>query len=457
MPIDVNNNIAQTATIIITADNKLTYSDQALTSGMEAIGAPGAVSSELAALIGGGALDYTNVLQIFAELTSGAGASNKGPIAGIFNVALVALDDDAFTLTFTNKNNGKVDTLSFTGAGVSNVYGSNDTLADLNDAKSRFSVIDTGSEIGGALGAANAIIGTKPINDLIGGQLNVGGENADIAKILTAALMGDPRLELLGLDGSSFSVRVNNVAKGTSDTLLFKGADVEAIIPAAIQAGLQKLTVATVLDAEDPTPENNDVTEPQQDGPSTPVDNSTDRFAAFIDADKDGMWDVGEQKENLAKFGNATLVTDEDVAGGLIDLFTSPGGPSGNQFFLGVAGNSNPNFNGSDALTLSLKGGREALGTEVTIRGAQGPNPQNNPLNDIAAGTSFDLVLFNDLDNDGVADAGEVVRTQNYTLDSADESFTVFLTDEDLATFDSVQIVAKSGQFSLDSVDFFFG
>lgn len=339
---------------------------------------------------------------------------------------------------------------------MSNVYASNDSLADLNDAKSRFSTIDTGSEVGGALGAANAIIGTKPINDLIGGQLNVGGANTDLAKILAAALMGDDRLELLGLDASSFSVRVNNAAKGTSDTLLFKGADVEAIIPAAIQAGLQKLTVATVLDATDPTPENNDVTEPQQDGPSTPADNSTDRFAAFIDADKDGMWDTTELKENLVRFGNGTLAVDEDAAGGLVDLATSAGGVSGNQFFLGVAGNSNPNFNGNDTLSLSLEGGREALGAEVTIRGAQGSNPQNNPLDDIAAGTSFDLVLFNDLDNDGVADAGEVVSTQNFVVGSAMESFSVFLTDEDLASFDSVQIVAKSGQFSLDSVDFFF-
>lgn len=393
---------------------------------------------------------------MFAELTSGAGASNKGPIAGVFNVALAGLDDDSFTLTFTNKTNGKVDTLTFTGA-VSNVYASSDSVADLNDAKSRFSLIDTGNEVGGALGAANAIIGTKPINDLIGGQLNVGGDNADLAKVLAAALMGDSRLELLGLDGSSFSVRVNNAAKGTSDTLLFKGADVEAIIPAAIQAGLQKLTVATVLDAKDPTPENNDVTEPQADGPPTPVDNSTDRFAAYIDADKDGMWDLGETKEDLVRFGNGSSATDEDAAGGLADLTTSPGGPSGNQFFLGVAGNGNPNFNGNDTLALSLEGGREALGAEVTIRGPQAANPQNNSLNDIAAGTSFDLVLFNDLDNDGVADAGEVVRTQNYTLASAEESFTVFLTDEDLQSFDSVQILAKSGQFSLDSVDFFFG
>lgn len=64
MPIDVANNVAQAATIIITADNKLTYSDQALTSGQEAIGATGAVSSELQALIGGGTLTYGDVVAI---------------------------------------------------------------------------------------------------------------------------------------------------------------------------------------------------------------------------------------------------------------------------------------------------------------------------------------------------------------------------------------------------------
>lgn len=53
MAINVGNNTAQTATIVLSADGKLRYSDEASFSNQESIGATSAVSDELNALIGG--------------------------------------------------------------------------------------------------------------------------------------------------------------------------------------------------------------------------------------------------------------------------------------------------------------------------------------------------------------------------------------------------------------------
>ncbi|PWS35407.1 hypothetical protein DFH01_17445 [Falsiroseomonas bella] len=223
----------------------------------------------------------------------------------------------------------------------------------------------------------------------------------------------------------------------------------------------EHLRVQTVLDAEDATPENNDETQPQggTGSPSgvtqsTPTENGTDRFAAFIDANENGYWDLGETKENLVSFGNGYAATEVDVTGsGLVDLTVAGGSVSGNQFFLGVG--SNGWVNGSESVTITTLSGDAALAGVLTIRGPVSSNPQNNPLADIAAGTEFLVRLFNDADNDGVVDGGELVEELSFTVGTAQQAFTADLVDAEGASFDAVQIAAVSGAFTVDSLSLF--
>jgi hypothetical protein len=87
------------------------------------------------------------------------------------------------------------------------------------DAKSGFSVIDAGAGLFLAAGALDDIVG----------PLGFGPQDA--ARVLDAALAGDDRLTLLGVDEDSFAVQVTNTARDTVDTLLF--ADAEDVIALA--------------------------------------------------------------------------------------------------------------------------------------------------------------------------------------------------------------------------------
>lgn len=449
MPVDVKDGKVQRATIILEKNGKLRYSTSENATDNVHIGGTNAVGNGALNDLIGGQLSFNDVALMLRELTTGAGDSDRGNIAGISGVELLYLDDDSFSLSFS-RTDGTTDIIDFVGEGLVDILAAQDGGADLGDGKSRFSIIDTGA-LTGPLGSGNAIIGTKVINDLIGGQLNK--NSGDVLAILEAALSGeDDRISLLGLDESSFSVRVFNEAKGTTDTVLFKGEEVRSVIPNAVK-GLDKLTVATILGND------TDATVPRENGGNTPVNNGTDRFAAFLDADGSGHWDAGEEREDLASYGNGNLMTNTDQSGGLVDIHTAPGNVAGNQFFLGVSSlrDAGDGLDGQESISFTLAGDRTALGAEVTIRGIQVANPQGGaPLSDIAAGTKFNVSLFNDSDGDGVIGVGELVETRTFEVTGATQSFTAFLTDDDLATFNAVQVQANQGQFTLDSLDFFY-
>jgi hypothetical protein len=222
---------------------------------------------------------------------------------------------------------------------------------------------------------------------------------------------------------------------------------------ATLYVDVEVLRVATVLGGT-----NNNVTVPQggTGNPTsviqtTPTNNSTDRFSAYLDANKDGTWDSGETREDLATFGNGALMTETDAAGGLVDVAFVGGGVSGNQFFVGVGNGGH--VNGTEKIVFTLNGETAGAG-EITIRGPVNGNPQNNALADIVAGSSFDVFLFNDLDNNGLRGAGEDVDTLTFTVTSAQQAFTTLLAADGGATFDGIEIASKVGSFTLDNLEF---
>ena len=188
---------------------------------------------------------------------------------------------------------------------------------------------------------------------------------------------------------------------------------------------------------------------------TTPIRNRDDTFSAFIDANNNGVWDSGETREDLLTFGNGYQTTTIDTAGGLVDMSAtedgSPGIVNGNQFFLGVPSNSNagqPGFlNDTDAIRFDLANDRTAQNATVTIRGPVSRNPHDNPLPDIPAGTQFEVRLLSD---------GTVIETLSFTVDTAQQAFTVNVADADGLAFDAIEIAAAgSGSFTLDSVKLF--
>jgi hypothetical protein len=136
----------------------------------------------------------------------------------------------------------------------------------------------------------------------------------------------------------------------------------------------------------------------------------------------------------------------------LVGIAFVGGSVSGNQFFVGVG--SNGHVNGTEKIVVTLKGGETAGAGEITIRGPVNSNPQNNPLADIAAGTVFNVFMFNDGNNNGLRDSGEDVGNVTFTLGSAQQSFTSLFAAIGGSTFNGIEIAANTNAFTLDNVEF---
>jgi hypothetical protein len=63
--------------------------------------------------------------------------------------------------------------------------------------------------------------------------------------------------------------------------------------------------------------------------------------------------------------------------------------------------------------------------------------------------------LFNDFDNDGTVDTGELVEELSFVAEKAQQDFTAHLVDADGASFDAVQIAAQSGASTVHSLSLF--
>ncbi|MCA3640781.1 MAG: hypothetical protein IOC63_02840 [Methylobacterium sp.] len=248
------------------------------------------------------------------------------------------------------------------------------------------------------------------------------------------------------------------VAAPTGNVLNLSSLDFTArnFESATLDLALDVLRVASVLGGT-----NNTVTQPQggTGNPTsviqtTPTNNGTDNFAAYLDVNNDGIWNSGEARENLTTFGNGAAMTETDAAGGLVDVTFVGGGVSGNQFFIGVGNGGH--VNGTEKIVFTLTDATTAGGGEITIRGPVNGNPHNNPLADIVAGTQFDVFLFNDDNNNGLRDTGEDVGALKFTVASAQQDFTAALFPAaGGATFDGIEIAANTGAFTLDNLEFY--
>lgn len=198
--------------------------------------AVGGADNEFSKLVGG-ILNVNrrdnDIEDILKELLTGkTGGNAREDIdseAGIAGVELKHITDDSFTITLEN-GAGVVDTLTFKGEGVAGLIDHMDTLADLGDGQSRFSVVGDGE---GIIGTSNAF------GDLVGGVVPKGGKQKinDLAEILKAGLEGDERVELLDLSEDKFTVNMHNDRKGTTDTIVFTGDDAAAAIQKVIEGG----------------------------------------------------------------------------------------------------------------------------------------------------------------------------------------------------------------------------
>ncbi len=196
---------------------------------------------------------------------------------------------------------------------------------------------------------------------------------------------------------------------------------------------------------------------PDAVGPTTPRDNSVDTFSAFIDANNNGIWDTDEtDRQDLQTFGAGSQSNDADVDGALVSVSATdngqPAAVDGNQFFIGVNGdrdngNTRGWIEGREGLRFDLTNDGSAQSATVTIRGPAGSNPQNNALPNIAAGTSFEIVLYN---------GDDIVGTRPITVDDAQQAFSVNVTADNGQPFDAIEVRAvEDGAFTVDSVKLF--
>jgi Ca2+-binding RTX toxin-like protein len=396
-------------------------------------------------------------------------------VAGIFDTIDAGSGDDLITL---NQRDGEFDTVDggdgndtvagnggndvfFNNFGTNGQYVNIEVLTNVtrgafgnNDANilNMSGVALTVNKVGGlggddtvTTGASHTLRtdydgGTHTVGDSITLKLSASDYGAVIAANQLAALnayVASPTGQVLDLSALDFTARN------------FESA--------ALNLDFDVLRVATVLGGT-----NNNVTVPQggTGNPTsviqtTPTNNSTDRFAAYLDADKDGTWDPGETREDLATFGNGTAMTaiTTTPVDDLVGIAFVGGSVSGNQFFVGVG--SGGHVNGTEKIVFTLNGGETAGAGEITIRGPVSTNPQNNPLADIAAGTSFDLFLFNDtMITNGQRDPGELVDTVTFTVGSAQQSFTSLFAASGGLTFNGIEIAANTNTFTLDNVEF---
>ena len=399
-------------------------------------------------------------------------------VAGIFDTIDAGAGDDLITL---NQRDGEFDLVDG-GTGTDTVAGNggNDLFFNNFGANGQYLNIEvltngTAPNPRGAFGNDNANIlnftGVALTVNTVGGgngndtvstglshtvktQYN-GGNGTDSIKInLSASNYG-------ALIAANQLTALNTyVTSPTGQTLNLSALDFTAqnFESASLSLNFDVLRVATVLGGT-----NNNITLPQggTGNPTsviqtTPTNNTTDRFTAYLDANKDGTWDPGETREDLATFGNGLIMTNIDVlTGGPIDVAFVGGSVSGNQFFVGVGNGGH--VNGTEKIVFTLNGGEAAGAGEITIRGPVNSNPQNNPLADIVAGTSFDLFLFNDANDNGLRETSETVGSVlPFTVGSAQQSFTSLFAAPGGLTFNGVEIAAKTtgGAFTLDNVEF---
>jgi Ca2+-binding RTX toxin-like protein len=137
-------------------------------------------------------------------------SSKRGQPDGAAGIELVALTDDEIVFDV-----GGIE-VRVDGAEARAIIDDAAGSTRLRDSKSDFSVVDAEKGWFLAIGSLADIVGL------------FGFGTRDATRLLDAAIAGDDRLSLLGLDEDSFTLQVTNARRDTVDTLLFTNAE-EAI------------------------------------------------------------------------------------------------------------------------------------------------------------------------------------------------------------------------------------
>jgi Ca2+-binding RTX toxin-like protein len=133
-------------------------------------------------------------------------SNKRGQPEGAGRIDLVGLTDSAIVFDV-----GGVE-IRVDGKEAAEILDNASFLTRLGDRSSSFSTVDANWGLFFSAGV---------VNDLVG-AVSFGAR--DSAELLNAAIAGDPRIELLGLDADSFALQITNDRRDTTDTVLFVNA-----------------------------------------------------------------------------------------------------------------------------------------------------------------------------------------------------------------------------------------
>jgi hypothetical protein len=163
--------------------------------------------------------DDNDAEQLLSEILTGASGAKLDyeRVPGIDGVRLADISRSGYTLEI--EDGSAVDTLTFMGDGAEAVIARLDAPANLADFRNDLSLVEVGAE--------DVDLGIRwfnPIFDFVGNELD---SAMDVTALVEAAVSGDDRLELIGLDDSRVSLVVHNHRIGSADTLVLYGDVVE--------------------------------------------------------------------------------------------------------------------------------------------------------------------------------------------------------------------------------------
>ncbi|MBO9445783.1 hypothetical protein [Ruegeria sp. R14_0] len=177
--------------------------------------------------ITGNKLDFDEVPELFKKALAG---EVEG--VSVTNIGCGENGDLTFSLVFTKTNSeGEVvttDIANISGVPMDDFDASIDSKANIGDGRSSFNIYDLSDgkigkfAFGTSKNMGDGEGGTTNIGDLVGGSAK--GEK-DLKALFEAALNPeDTRVELVGLDGDSFTIKVQYHDGSPADTMMFKGA-----------------------------------------------------------------------------------------------------------------------------------------------------------------------------------------------------------------------------------------
>ncbi|MEM1129956.1 MAG: hypothetical protein AAGH83_05465 [Pseudomonadota bacterium] len=191
------------------------------------IGEAAVVGAEADQIIGGSSMSKAEATELFEAVVSG---KQENGTAGVEGVELLDLTDEGFTLEFEGQAATK-DTIIFKGQGAIDAIAAADAAkgVDFKDGVTALDIFDVASESSEFVGDTNPNTIGADFDALIGGSKIHNHQVLDIFEALISGngrngVSGLEKVDLIGLNNTSFSIAVNS-AGGNTDYILFTNVD----------------------------------------------------------------------------------------------------------------------------------------------------------------------------------------------------------------------------------------